>query len=85
MLWCVSTPFRLDVEAPRHGRIPDGGGLTLTARLLEISQKIGAFSSSRSNLELDSPKMIQRHWTLALYFSLTPYSLESLKSPPFDT
>ena len=41
------------MEARRHGRLPDGGRLTLTARLLAISPKIGAFSTYRSNLELD--------------------------------
>ena len=53
MHWCGSTPFGLDVEAPRHRRFPDGRRLTLTARFLAISARIGAFSTSRSDLELD--------------------------------
>ena len=53
MRLCGSTPFRLDVEAPRHRRFPDGGRLTLTARFLAISARVGAFSRSRSDLELD--------------------------------
>ena len=53
MCWCGSTPFGSDLEAPRHGCLPDGGRLTLTACFLAISPKVGAFSTSRSNLELD--------------------------------
>ena len=44
---------RSDVEAPRHRCFPDGGRLTLTARFLAITAKVGAFSTSRSDLELD--------------------------------
>ena len=41
------------MEAPWHRRFPDGGRLTLTARFLAISARVGAFSTSRSDLELD--------------------------------
>ena len=41
------------MEALRHRRFPDGGRLSLTARFLVISTKVGAFSKSRSDLELD--------------------------------
>ena len=41
------------MEAPWHQRFPDGGRLTLTDHFLTISAKVGAFSTSRSNLELD--------------------------------
>ena len=53
MCWCGSTPFGSDVEAPWHQRFPDGRRLTLTTHFLTISAKVGAFSTSRSNLELD--------------------------------
>ena len=54
---CLSKSFlatadhcgRLEVILPpRHRRFPDGGRLTLA-----ISARVGAFSTSRSNLELD--------------------------------
>ena len=41
------------MEAPWHRRFPDGRRLTLTARFLAISARVGAFSTSRSDLELD--------------------------------
>ena len=40
------------MDAPRHQRFLDGGRLTLTARFLAIFTTVGAFSTSRSDLEL---------------------------------
>ena len=41
------------MEGLRHQRFPDGRRLTLMARFLAISPKVGNFSMSRSDLELD--------------------------------
>ena len=41
------------MEGLRHQRFPDGRRLTLTACFLAISPKVGSFSMSRSDVELD--------------------------------
>ena len=45
--------FERVILPPRHRHFPDGGRLTLTAHFLAISARVGAFSMSRSDLELD--------------------------------
>ena len=85
MCWCGSTPFESDLEATRHGRLPDGGRLTLTACFLAISPKVGAFSTSRSNLELDESVEDPEAADACSILLLDSLLRTVLKSPPFYT
>ena len=58
MCWCGLTPFGSDLEAPRHGRLQDGGRLTLTSCFLAISPRVhvGAFSTLELDESVEDPE-----------------------------